>query len=142
MRPQKEFEWKKLWTIGNPPYSKLLDPLAFQDHIDYAITVGGGSLIDVQSFVSNGIIVIFTCKDHFIIFDLYMAAEASPVSDIEGSGAVHENLDRVLRRIPVSAKFIIGGIQVFLETRSHQHTDDQGVAEFHKIKLSRLVCLD
>ena len=93
-----------------------LKPVALDDHVGHAKCIRCGTLVDIQPFVGNLILVILTREDHLISFDFHVAFTTASVPDVEYARTIAENLDGILSRIPAPAKIIVFRVEFLLET--------------------------
>ena len=91
-------------------------PVSIQYDIGNAKTIGSRALINMEFFVADTIVLVFTGKDHFVSLDPNVAFAAAPVFDVANTIAIAEDLDGIFSRIPTSAKIIVLRGKLFLKT--------------------------
>lgn len=85
----------------------LFQPMPVQNHIGYSEAIGGWALVYMKPFISDLIVVVLTPKGHFTAFDFDVPFTPATIADVENTGPIAIDLNRVLPRIPMSAKIIV-----------------------------------
>ena len=69
--------------------------MSIQNHIGYAQAVCCRSLVDVESFVANSIVFVFTYKRHCVSIYSDVAFASATVFNVAKTVTVSEDLDRI-----------------------------------------------
>jgi hypothetical protein len=91
-----------------------LQPVAIQDHVSYTVAVCGWTLINIKSLIADLIPLVLTHESHFIFFDPDISFASAAVPDVNKSGAIAEDLDSILSRVPASAKVVVLRSEILL----------------------------
>lgn len=89
--------------------------MTVQHHVYYPIAIGRGADVDVKPLISDLVVIVLAHESHFVSFDPDISFAPAAIADVEGAGAVREDLDRVLPGVPTSAEDIVLRREFLLE---------------------------